>query len=45
MTQGEHTVELGPGDYLRWDGSVPHDAEVIGDEDAALLIVRIRPRD
>jgi transcriptional regulator with XRE-family HTH domain len=45
MTQGEHTVELGPGDYLRWDGSVPHDAEVIGDEEAALLIVRIRPRD
>ena len=28
MTQGDHTVELGPGDYLRWDGAVPHDAEV-----------------
>ena len=45
MTQGDHTVELGPGDYLRWDGAVPHDAEVIGDEEAALLIVRIQPRD
>jgi len=45
MTQGEHTVELGPGDYLRWDGSVPHEAEVIGDDEAALLLVRIRPRD
>ena len=45
MTQGEHTVELGPGDYLRWDGAVPHDAEVIGDEEARLLIVRILPRD
>jgi transcriptional regulator with XRE-family HTH domain len=45
MTQGEHTVELGPGDYLRWDGSVPHEAEVIGDEEASLIIVRIRPRD
>jgi quercetin dioxygenase-like cupin family protein len=44
-TQGEHTVELGPGDYLRWDGSVPHDAEVIGDEEASILIFRIRPRD
>jgi mannose-6-phosphate isomerase-like protein (cupin superfamily) len=44
MTQGEHTVELGPGDYLRWDGSVPHDAEVVGDEQASILIVRIRPR-
>jgi transcriptional regulator with XRE-family HTH domain len=45
MTQGDHTVEPGPGDYLRWDGSVPHEAEVVGDEEAALLIVRIRPRD
>jgi transcriptional regulator with XRE-family HTH domain len=45
MTQGEHTVDLGPGDYLRWDGSVPHDAEVIGDDEAALLVIRIRPRD
>ena len=44
MTQGEHTVELGPGDDLRWDGAVPHDAEVIGDEEARLLIVRILPR-
>ena len=45
MTQGDHTVDLGPGDYLRWDGSVPHDAEVIGDQEAALLVIRIRPRD
>lgn len=45
MTQGEHTVELGPGDYLRWDGSVPHEGEVIGDEEAAVLIMRIRSRD
>jgi transcriptional regulator with XRE-family HTH domain len=45
MTQGEHTVELGPGDYLRWDGSVPHEGEVIGDEEASVLIVRIRSRD
>src|SRR5687767_13839294 len=44
MTQGEHTVELGPGDYLRWDGSVPHEGEVIGDEEASVLIVRIRSR-
>ncbi len=45
MTQGEHTIELEPGDYLRWDGSVPHEGEVIGDEEAAVLIVRIRSRD
>jgi len=41
MTQGEHVVELGPGDYLRWDGLVPHDAEAIGDEPGTMLIVRL----
>lgn len=44
MRQGEHTVELGPGDYLRWDGSVPHEGEVIGNEEASVLIIRIRSR-
>ena len=43
LVQGEHSVDVGPGDYVRWDGSIPHDGEVIGDEDAAMLIVRIRP--
>jgi transcriptional regulator with XRE-family HTH domain len=41
MTQGSHVVELGPGDYLRWDGMVPHDVESIGDEPASLLIIRL----
>ena len=41
LTQGEHVVELGPGDYLRWDGLVPHDAEAIGNERASMLIVRL----
>ncbi len=45
VTQGEHAIDLGPGDYLRWDGSVPHDGEVVGDDEASLLIVRIRPPD
>jgi len=45
VAQGEHTIDLGPGDYLRWDGSVPHAGEVIGDDEASLLIVRIRPPD
>ena len=44
-TQGEHTVELRRGDYLRWDGSIPHEAEVVGSDDASVLIIRIRPRD
>ncbi len=46
MTQGDHVIDVGPGDYVRWDGTIPHDGEVIGDEtDAAMLIIRIRPRD
>lgn len=48
MIQGEHTVELEPGDYLRWDGTVPHEAEVIdGDTDgeAAILVIRVGPQE
>ncbi|GAC1663686.1 MAG: cupin domain-containing protein [Candidatus Limnocylindrales bacterium] len=41
MTQGEHVTEIGPGDYLRWDGLIPHDAEAIGDEPASMLIIRL----
>ena len=43
LIQGEHTVDVGPGDYVRWDGSVPHDGEVLGEEDATMLILRVRP--
>lgn len=39
MTQGEHVVELGPGDYLAWDPSVPHDVENVGDEPGRLLLI------
>jgi hypothetical protein len=41
MTQGEHTSEVGPGDDLRWNGLLPHDVETIGDEAAALLVLRL----
>jgi len=44
MSQGDHVVELGPGDYIRWDGTIPHDAEVIGDDEGHLLIVTLRDR-
>ena len=46
MTQGEHVIEIGPGDYVRWDGTIPHDGEIVGDDpDAAMLIIRIHPKD
>ena len=39
MTQGEHSVQLGPGDYLAWDPSVPHDVQNVGDETGRLLLI------
>ena len=39
MTQGEHSMELGPGDYLAWDPSIPHDVENVGSEPGRLLLI------
>jgi DNA-binding XRE family transcriptional regulator/quercetin dioxygenase-like cupin family protein len=48
LRQGEHAVDAQPGDYVRWDGTIPHEAEVTAIDpergDAAMLIVRIKPR-
>lgn len=41
LTQGDHVIEAGPGDYVRWDGTIPHDAEVLGPEQGAVLIIRV----
>ncbi|HYM84169.1 MAG TPA: cupin domain-containing protein [Candidatus Dormibacteraeota bacterium] len=39
FSQGEHVVELGPGDYLAWDPTIPHDVENIGAEPGRLLVI------
>ncbi len=39
MTQGEHEAELGPGDYLAWDPTIPHDVECIGPEEGRILVI------
>lgn len=39
ITQGEVVVEAGPGDYVLLDGTLPHDAEALGDGPARLIIV------
>lgn len=39
MTQGDHEVVLGPGDYLAWDPTVPHDVESLGPEEGRLLMI------
>ena len=44
MSQGDHVAELGPGDYIRWDGTIPHDAEVIGADEGHMIIVTLVSR-
>ena len=44
MTQGENSFELGPGDYIAWDPSIPHDAANIGDGPGRILIIYPRHR-
>ena len=39
LTQGDHSVELGPGDYLAWDPVVPHDVENIGAGTGSILVI------
>jgi mannose-6-phosphate isomerase-like protein (cupin superfamily) len=39
MAQGEHVTDLGPGDYLAWDPTIPHDVENIGKEPGRLLLI------
>jgi len=43
VRQGAFEADLGPGDYLVWDGCVPHEAEVIGDEPARVLVITAGP--
>ena len=42
MTQGDHVVDTGPGEYVRWDGTIQHDAEVRNETEAAMVIVSLR---
>ena len=42
LRQADFEAELGPGDYLLWDATVPHTAETIGDEPAIVLLISHR---
>lgn len=39
MSQGETSLELGPGDYLAWDPTIPHDVECLGPESGRILVI------
>ena len=43
LRQGDFVADLGPGDYLVWDGCFPHQAENTGDAPARLLIITPGP--
>ena len=38
LRQGDFVADLGPGDYLVWDGAFPHSAENISDGPSRILI-------
>jgi transcriptional regulator with XRE-family HTH domain len=39
LSQGDYSVDLGPGDYLAWDPAVPHDVENIGENVGRIMII------
>jgi mannose-6-phosphate isomerase-like protein (cupin superfamily) len=39
FTQGEHVSELGPGDFIAWDPTVPHAVENVGNEPGRILVI------
>lgn len=39
MTQGDHALEVGPGDYVAWDPTVPHDVECLGPDPGRMLVI------
>ena len=42
MREADRLIDVGPGDYVRWDGSIPHGGELL-EADGAMLIIRIHP--
>ncbi|MGH2476770.1 MAG: cupin domain-containing protein [Candidatus Limnocylindrales bacterium] len=44
MTHGDTVIEAGPGDYVAWDPTIPHDVANIGDESARILVIYPRHR-
>lgn len=39
MSQGDHVVEAGPGDYVAWDPTIPHDVECLGPDNGRMLVI------
>jgi len=39
MSQGDTVVEVGPGDYVAWDPTTPHDVACLGPEPGRILVI------
>ncbi len=39
MTQGDTSLEVGPGDYVAWDPTFPHDVQCLGPEPGRILVI------
>ncbi len=39
MTQGDDVFEVGPGDYVAWDPTIPHDVECLGPDEGRMLVI------
>jgi transcriptional regulator with XRE-family HTH domain len=44
LTHGDEVIEAGPGDYVAWDPTMPHDVANISDEPARILVIYPRHR-
>jgi transcriptional regulator with XRE-family HTH domain len=42
MQQDDHELEVGPGDYVAWDATLPHDVELLGDEPGSMLVISLQ---
>jgi transcriptional regulator with XRE-family HTH domain len=41
FTYGDQVVELGPGDYMAFDGRIPHDGQNVADTEGEVLLITI----
>jgi transcriptional regulator with XRE-family HTH domain len=39
MTQGDRSFEVGPGDYVAWDPTLPHDVQCLGPDRGRMLVI------
>jgi transcriptional regulator with XRE-family HTH domain len=41
LIYGDQVIEVGPGDFVAWDGRIPHEGEFTGDEPSEVLTITL----